>query len=324
MSTTRRFILLSATALLAAAGAAKAAAGDFPTRPINLIVSGGAGSYPDIIARRIAERLGADLGQQVNVFNMPGTGIGMGALARSEPDGHTVALATMAQMVFAPYLYRKPPYDPLKDFVPLGTVMTGPLVVVAHPSAQVSTLQELIAAAKVGKIDTRFAVPGIAAPPTIMLQMLMRAVGTRFETVPFKTGSEALRSVMAGEPLFFIDAPSLVAPMVRSARLKAIVVTGSERVPMLPATPTLAEAGFPGVPGTFWIGLAAPAGTSAGVVKRWNDAIAQAVASASVQEFLSQDGSRGLTMSAESFRSLIAKDQQHWGKVILEAGLALD
>jgi tripartite-type tricarboxylate transporter receptor subunit TctC len=98
----------------------------------------------------------------------------------------------------------------------------------------------------------------------------------------------------------------------------------SERVPILPGTPTLAEAGFPGVPGTAWIGLAAPAGTSAGIVKRWNEAIAQAVSSASVQEFLSQDGSRGLTMSAESFRSLIAEDQRHWGQVISEAGLALD
>lgn len=324
MSTTRRFLLLSAAALFAAAGAAMAAAGDFPARPIKLIVSGGAGSYPDTVARRIADRLSADMGQQVNVFNMPGTGIGMRALASSEPDGHTVALTTMGQMVFAPYLFRKLPYDPLKDFVPLGTVMTGPMVVVAHPSAQVSTLQELLAAAKLGKIDTRFAVPGAAAPPTIMLHMLMRAMGTRFETVPFKTGSEAVLSVVAGEPLFFIDAPSVVAPMVRSARLKAIVVTGSERVPMLPSTPTLAEAGFPGVPGTAWIGLAAPAGTPAGIVKRWNEAIAQAVSSASVQEFLSQDGSRGLTMSAESFRSLIAEEQQHWGKVIREAGLALD
>lgn len=324
MSTTRRSILLSAAALFTAAGAAKAAAGDFPARPIKLIVSGGAGSYPDTVGRRIAERLTADMGQQVNVFNMPGTGIGMSALARSEPDGHTVALATMGQVVFAPHLYRKLPYDPHRDFVPLGTVMTGPMVVVAHPSAQVSTLQELLAAAKAGKIDTRFAVPGVAAPPTIMLQMLMRAVGTRFETVPFKTGSEALLSVVAGEPLFFIDAPSLVAPMVRSARLKAIVVTGSERVPMLPATPTLAEAGFPNVPGTAWIGLVAPTGTPAGIVKRWNEAIAQAVSSESVQEFLSQDGSRALTMSAEAFGLLIAEEQQYWGKVIREAGLALD
>lgn len=324
MSTTRRSVLLSAATLFAAAGAAKAAPGDFPARPIKLIVSGGAGSYPDKIARRIAEPLSADMGQQVNVFNMPGVGIGMGALAKSEADGHTVALSTMGQMVFAPYLYSKLPYEPLRDFVPLGTVMTGPMVVVAHPSAQVNTLQELIAAAKAGKIDTRFAVSGVAAPPTIILHMLMRAVGTQFETIPFKTGSEALLRVVAGEPLFFIDAPSVVAPMVRSAQLKAIVVTGSERVPLLAATPTLAEVGFPGVPGTAWIGLTAPAGTQAGVVKRWNEAIARAVASASVQEFLAQDGSRGLTMSAESFRSLIAEDQRHWGKVIREAGLALD
>ena len=122
----------------------------------------------------------------------------------------------------------------------------------------------------------------------------------------------------------FIDAPSLVAPMVRSARLKAIVVTGSERVPILPDTPTLAEAGFPGVPGMAWIGLVAPAGTTPRIVKRWNEAIAQAVSSPSVQEFLSQDGSRALTMSAESFGSLIVEEQRHWGKVIREAGLALD
>ena len=147
--------MLAAAALIAAPGA-KAAAGDFPGRPIKLIVSGGAGSYPDKLGRRIAERFTADMGQQVNVFNMPGTGIGMTALTRSEPDGHTIALATMAQMVFAPYLYRKLPYDPLKDCIPLGTVMTGPMVVVAHPSARVNTLQELLAAANSGKIDTRF------------------------------------------------------------------------------------------------------------------------------------------------------------------------
>lgn len=324
MSTTRRSILFSAAALLTGVGSARAAAGDFPERPIKLIVGGGAGSYPDTVARRIAEQLKAALGQQINVSNMPGTGIGMRALARSEPDGHTVALATMGQMVFAPHVNRKLPYDPLKDFVPLGTVLTGPMAVVAHPSAQVNTLQELLAAARAGKIDTRFAVPGVVAPPTIMLHMLMRAVGTQFETVPFKTGSDALLSVVAGQPLFFIDAPSLVAPMVRQARLKAIVVTGSERVPLLPATPTLAEAGFPGVPGTAWIGLVAPTGTPPAIVKRWSEAIAQAVSSPSVQEFLAEDGSRPLTMSADAFSSLIVDDHQRWGKIIREAGLALD
>jgi tripartite-type tricarboxylate transporter receptor subunit TctC len=291
-----------------------------------LIVVGGAGSYPDTVARRIAEPLGADLGQQVNVFNMPGAAgaLGMAAVMQSEADGHTVALVTMGSMVFNQYLYRKLQYEPLRDFVPLGTVLVGPMVVVAHPAAQVGTLQELVAAARSGKIDTRFAVPGIASPPTIVLQMMMGALATRFETVPFKTGSEALLSVTAGQPLFFIDSPSVVAPMVRSGRLKAIVVTGSDRVPLLPAIPTLAEAGFPDVPGTAWIGLAARVGTSETIVKRWNDAIARAVASANVQEFLTQDGSRGLTMSAESFRAMIIEDQQRWGKVIRESGLTVE
>jgi tripartite-type tricarboxylate transporter receptor subunit TctC len=326
MDLARRCLMFLTAAVAASAAWAAPAPGGFPDRPIKLIVTGGPGSYPDIVGRQLAERLSVDLGQPVNVFNMPGGGglPAMGALARSDANGYTVGLVTMGHMVFNPHLYRQLPYDPLKDFVPVATILAGPMVVVVHPSAQVTTLQELIGAAKAGKIDVRFAVPGVASPPGIVLQMMMRATGMRVETVPYKTGSEALLNVVAGQPLFYIDAPAVVAPMVRAGRLRAVVVTGSERVSTLPMTPTLAEAGFPGVPGSAWIGVAAPAGTPNEVVSRWNEAIGRAVASPTMQEFLAKDGSRTLRLSPEEFRALIVEDQQRWGKLIREVGLSLD
>jgi len=324
----RRSFVLRASAVAATLGSlsTQPRALPYPTKPVHLLVGGGGGSYPDLVARRVAEPLFRAMGQPVVIDNRPGAGgiLAMSSLGSSAPDGYTLALATMSQLVFNSFLFSKLPYDPVNDIAPVGTIFSGPMVVVANPGFGPNSLSDLVEASKKQAAGINVAIPGNGSPPHIVLAMLMRATGARFNLIPFKTGPEALVAVMSGEVPLFLDAPSIVVPNVLAGKIKAITVTGSERLAVLPAVATVSESGYPGFKAEAWMGLVTRAGTPQAIIDQLNLQLARALAAPEVHQFFEAAGSRVVTNSPEEFASLIRDDRSRWGKIIEDAGIKLE
>lgn len=319
----RVLLTLAAGLLMACMGVQ---AQTFPVKPVHLVVPAGAGSFPDQVGRRLADKLSALWGQQVVVENRPGGG-GIAAMTeflKAAPDGHTLALGTMSQLVFNKYLFRTLPYDPLSDVAPIGTVLSGSLMVVAHPSLPAQTLSQLVVLAQrqPGRLD--FAIPANASPPHVVLGMLMEATHSSFSVVPFKTGAEAVVQVTAGQVPLFIDAVPVVAPLVESGRLRALAVTGSQRVPQFPAVPTVQEQGYPAFHGEAWMGLVARSGTPPELVARINRDLAQALTADDLRQFFETSGARVLVDTPQEFADLLRTEQVRWGAVIKATRIAVE
>lgn len=321
----RRRLLRTLVASSLAALPRLAQAQAYPHKTITLLVGGAAGSNPDVIVRPIAERAAIALGQPIVVDNRPGAGgIGaMVALAHSAPDGHTLALVTMAQAVFNPYLFGKLPYDPLRDLEPVAPIVTGAMVLAAHPSFAATSLPALVALAKTQPGKLFIATPALGSPPHIFALLLCRAAGIEVTFVPHKSGTEAMRAVVSGEIPLLIDGPVGVAPQVKAGKLVALAVTGREREAILPATPTARESGID-AEGEAWMGIVAPAGTPAAVVQRLNRELTLVTSSPEMRAQVAARGLRTLASTAEAFRAQISSDHAKWGPLIRTAGLTLE
>ncbi|MEO5883352.1 MAG: tripartite tricarboxylate transporter substrate binding protein [Caldimonas sp.] len=321
----RRDILktLPSAGLALAHGSLRAQA--YPARPITLLVGGAPGSVPDLMVRPIAERLSSLIGQAVVVENRPGAAgsLAMAALARSAPDGHTLALATMSQLVFNVFLFTKLAYDPERDLEPVAPLVTGSMALAAHPAFPARSLPEFVALAKAQPGRFFIAMPQMGSPPHIVALLLNRAAGIEVTMVPHKSGSDAVNAVMSGEIPLLVDAPTIISTQVQAGRLKALVVTGRQREPALPATPTAAESGL-NVEGEAWIGLVAPSGTPAAIVQRLNQLLSAVMTSADMRARMALLSFRTLSSTPEEFRSLIRDDRAKWGAVIRGAGLKLE
>jgi tripartite-type tricarboxylate transporter receptor subunit TctC len=297
----------------------------FPSRPITLLVGGAPGSGPDVMVRPIAERLSAVLGQPVVVVNKPGAAgsLAVTALMQSAPDGHTLALATMSQAVFNTYLFAKLPYDALRDLEPIAPLVTGAMVLAAHPSFPARSLAELVALAKSSPGKYFIAIPQAGSPPHIVALLLNRAAGIETTFVPHKSGSEAIHAAISGEIPLLVDGPVIISSHVQAGKLKALAVTGRQREAVLPQTPTAAESGFD-APGEAWFGLVAPTGTPAAIVQRLNREVTAVMASAEMQKTMGGLGFRTLQSTPDEFRSLIRQEHAKWGPLIRDAGLKID
>jgi len=302
-----------------------AVAVDWPGRTVKIIVGGAPGSAPDLVARLIADRLGPKLGQAVVVENRPGAGgqIAMDVLVHSSPDGHTLALATMSQVVFNSHMFAKLSYDPLRDLEPIGTLVTGAMAIAVHPSFPAQTFAELIDLAKARPKELFVALPGTGSPPHVVLLMLQKEAKFELAVVPHRSGPDAVNAVLAGGIPILMAGPTSIAPHVASGRLRALLVTGEIREPTLPSVPTAAEAGLQ-TRGEAWIGLVAPARTPSYVTVRMSREAAQILSSSDVDGQLKLLGFRSLTSSPDSFARRIRDEHAHWGTVTRELGLKLD
>jgi tripartite-type tricarboxylate transporter receptor subunit TctC len=321
----RREILKLLPALTLALTHTLPRAQSYPSRPVTLLVGGAPGSVPDIVARPLADRLSAALGQPVIVENKPGAAgsLAMSALIRSAPDGHTLALATMSQAVFNSYLFAKLPYDPLRDLDPVSPLVTGAMALAAHPSFPGDSMADFVALARARPGQLFVAMPQLGSPPHVVALLLNRAAGIDVTMVPHRSGSDAMNAVVAGDIPLIIEAPTTVAPQVQSGKLKALVVTGQEREPLLPQTPTAAESGFD-VQGEAWIGLVAPSGTPQAVVQRLNREVRIALETPEMRALMARLSFRTLSSTPEEFGKLIRKEHAKWGPAIREAGLKLE
>lgn len=309
----------------AATGGAKAADPGYPSRPINLIVPLAAGSDTDVIARLLGERLGRVLGQPLVIENKVGAGgqIGTQALAAAKPDGYTLSLTFQATLALIPHLKVKKPYDPVKDFSPVGLFATTGNALLVSANSPIKTLAELIARAKGEPGKMTFGSWGIGSGGHLMGEYLKTQAGIDLLHVPYKGTSESLLALLKGEIDMMFAGYGLVSTQVQSGKVRALAVTAKQRGPTLPTIPTFSELGVPlAIDG--WFGLVAPAGTPPDIVNKLNAALAVVCKQADLADRIATLGMKLAPGSPAEFGALIQKDSQTWGIIVKDAKVAAE
>jgi len=309
-------------ALVAGTTSLAVAQAQYPSRPVRIIVPTSVGSAADTLARTLATPLGERLGQPVVVDNRAGgaTVIGTEAVAKAAPDGHTLLIGLPA-LAINPSMYRKLPYDALRDFAPIMRATSQPNLLVVHPALPVKSVKELIALAKARPGELVFASSGVGAGSHLTMELFLLTTGTRMLHVAYKGPAPGLIDLMSGR--VSVMSPSTVAslPHVRSGRLRALGVTTPKRAIGLPDIPTIAEAGVPGYESVSWFGLIAPAGTQKDVISRLHQEAATILRASDVRERLARDGTEVVAGSPEEFEAYIRGEIAKWAKVVKAAGI---
>jgi len=268
----RRELLLAITAVAFGLplAAADARASTYPDKPVKLIVPFPPGGSTDLVARLLAEKMSLILGQQVVVDNRAGAGgtIGISAVARAEPDGYTIGMATVSTHGANPAVYTKLSYDPVKDFQPITNVMSVPSVFVVNPKLPAKSMKEFIALAKSEPGKITFASPGNGSLGHVNVEQFMDLAGIRLTHVPYKGAGQAAADALAGTVDAMTDNLPSSLPHIKSGKLRALAVLSPQRSPLLPDVPTYRELGFEAMSEGGWFGLVAPAGTPAPVVEK--------------------------------------------------------
>jgi len=297
----------------------------YPSKSVRVIAPSSPGSGVDIVSRLVAQKLGANLGQQVVVENRAGAGGNLGAevAAKAAPDGYTLFMATPSHAI-NPALYRKLNYDSIRDFAPVGLVMTGQYVLVAHPSLPAKSVKELIALARARPGQLNYASAGNGNATHLAGELLKSLASVDIVHVAYKGSGPALVDLISGQVHFMF--PNLVnsLPHVAAGRLRALAVTGAKRATAAPKIPTLIEAGVPGYSVTSWYGMFAPAGTPQAVVGRLNSELGKVLRSPDVKERLAGQGADPAGGSPEEFSAFLKEEIAKWGKVVREAGISAD
>ncbi len=314
--------LIQAAAL--ASGLALAAtsfAQKYPEHPVRIVIPLSPGGTTDVPGRIVAQKLSETLGQQFFVENRAGAGgtIGSDYVAKAKADGYTLLL-TASPFVIAPHVYKKLPYDALKDFAPVIRIAEGPYVLVVHPSLGVNSVKDLIALAKKqpGKID--FASSGNGGAQHLVTELFMYMAGIKMNHVPYKGSGPAQQDLMSGIiKVSFVGTP-IAIPHMKSGRLKALGVSTPKRWPDMPDVPTIAEAGVPGFEAVVWIGMLAPAGTPKDIVAKLAGEIARLVRADEVKKLLEPTGMDPAPDTPEQFAKFLKEDFDKWGKVVKESG----
>ena len=319
----RRLLIALPVALLLCAGLEARAQG-YPVKPIRLIVADAAGGAPDQLGRALAAKLSESLGHQVVVDNRPGAAGALGAdiAARSPADGYTLLLTTTSIYAILPSLKRNLAYDPVRDFIPVSRIASASNVLVVNASLPVRSVGELVALAKSKPGVLNYASAGVGSPAHLAGEMLNLLAGIKLTHVPYKGAAPGLLDVIAGSAQLIITSPISAGGHMKTGRVRALAVTGSERNPSLPDLPTIAET-IPGYEISQSWGIVAPAGTPAATVKRLSDAIAVAMNLPDMREQVARAGAVPAGDSAEAFQAFMAKERQRLQDVITKTGIVL-
>lgn len=294
----------------------------FPSRPVRLVVGYPAGGGADAVARALVNPLSQQFGQPVVIENRPGAagGIAADAVARSPADGHTLLIADRGILVFNLGLFKTLPYNPERDFAPVGTVVKSHFVMVAPASAGRSTVSRLIADAKASPGKLNYA--ATATGSTAAMEAFKRQVGVDMVSVPYKGAAPALTALLAGEvDTMLVDVISAL-PHIRAGKLLALAVTSSQRLPWLPDVPSLAESGLSGYEGMTWVGLLAPAGTPPDVVRHLHTALAAALKSPELIQRYESNGLQVMPGTPAQLAERMKDEQSIWPKRLRDWGLA--
>ena len=313
----------AAGSMLMLAAALPALAQAWPSKTVRIIVPFSPGSATDLLPRAIFEHVSAKLGQTFIVENRPGGGggIGVSAVAKSDPDGHTLLVHSNA-LVTAPAIQAMP-YDPVQDFAgitPLGNV---PLVLVVSPDKNIKTLKEFVAAAKAKPGSMNYAAAGIGTPPHLTMERFRMAAGFEGQLVPFRGAPEALTEVMTGRVDVYFCPITPAMPFIQDGKLLALAVSSSKRASALPNVPTTVEAGFPDSDFDFWIGLMAPKKTAREVVARIHQETVKGLEDPGVKDKLGKLAVEPLIMMPDAFDARIAKEAPLAHTLAKAAGIAV-
>lgn len=315
-----RALLLSAALALGAAPAAIAQA--YPSKPIRILVGFAPGGAMDIVARTLAPKISASVGQPVIVDNKPGaaSNIAIRALVDSPPDGYTVMLVANG-LTANPALYNPPPFDPERDLVPVGLVARLPVVIAASSASEITSLAKLIEAGKARPGAVLYGSPGAGSTPHLAVELFARAAGITLQHVPYKGGKPAITDVLGGQlPLVAVNAVE-VLPHVQAGKLRVLAALSAERVSTLPGAPTIAESGFPGFEASVWHAVIAPRGTPAAIVERLSAEVRKALAAPDVKERLAGLGAEVSPTGPAELGALIRVERERYGKLIREANI---
>ncbi|RCX11052.1 Bug family tripartite tricarboxylate transporter substrate binding protein [Extensimonas vulgaris] len=331
MAISRFFARRTALCTLAAAAAAvllplPSAAQGFPTKPLTIIVPFTPGGTTDLLARIVGQELAAELGQPVVIDNRAGAGgnIGAQAAARAPADGHTLFMGTVGTHAINAALYKKLPYDPVKDFVPLTRVATVPNVLVANPAQPFKTVPELIAYARANPGKVNFGSAGNGSSIHLSGELFKTMAKVDMQHVPYKGSAPAITDLLGNQIAIMFDNLPSALPYVRSGKLRALAVTTAKRSPELPDVPTIAEAGVPGYEAMSWFGLFVPAGTPAPVVGKLHSAIVKVLNKPEVKKRIAEQGGEAHPETAEKFAAFIQSESAKWSKVVQASGASVD
>jgi tripartite-type tricarboxylate transporter receptor subunit TctC len=298
----------------------------YPSKPIRIVAPFPPGGVADVLARGLQADLQTALGQQVIIDNKPGAGGNIGAeiVAKAEPDGHTLLLASAGILTINEFLYAKMPFDPAKAFAPITVVGDMPNIVVVHPKAGVSTLKELIDKAKAEPGKLNFGSAGNGTTTHLAIVLLEQAAGIKLAHVPYKGAAPAVQDLVAGQIDGLVDNPPLVLGHIKSGAIKALGWAAPRRMAILPDVPTAAEAGLPGFEASSWFALVAPAGTPREIVGRLNAEAAKILKDPKMIETFAGRGIRLVGNSVEEFTAFIPKERARMGDIVKAAGVKME
>ena len=304
------------------AAPASAAAQDYPSRPITLIVPYAAGGGNDVMARAAADKMSRTLGQQIVIENRGGAGgsIATRQIAKSAPDGYTLGLGGTGTLAINPSLYAAAGYDPRKDFAPIGLIATSALVVCVHPSLPARSIADLIALARKEPGKLNYASAGAGSGIHLGTEYFATMAGIRLTHVPYKGSGPALTDLVGGHvAIYFSSLPPAVG-LVKEGKVRALAVTAAERSAIFPDLPTVAEAALPGYEAVLHYGIVAPAGTPRPIIEKLSAALRAAVMSDDLKERLAKDGAEPLPSTPEEYAADIDREETKWAAIVRKSG----
>jgi tripartite-type tricarboxylate transporter receptor subunit TctC len=321
-ATVRTILALVLTGMSALASAEQA----YPSKPIRLVVPFPPGGGTDIIARVVGNKLTETLKWTVIIDNRPGAGgnIGVDLVAKSKPDGYTLVLGQTSNLAVNPTLYAKLPYNPLKDFSPIGTVADAPLVLVVASSSPYKTLADVVAAARAKPGKVTLGTPGNGTVAHLTGELFQKAAGIKLQHVPYKGSSQAITDLLGGSIEVFMSSVPTAQSQIKTGTMRALAVTSGQRAADLPSVPTINESGYKGFDARTWFGLLAPAGTPAPVIAKLNTEINKVLAMPEVRKKITVEGGNVMGGSPEQFGTLIQAEIPRWGQVVKESGAKID
>jgi tripartite-type tricarboxylate transporter receptor subunit TctC len=313
--------------MLCAAGDARLShAQSYPVKPVRLVLGAPAGGGADVILRPVAQRLSEQMGQQVVIDNRPGAGgVLAGQIAMSSPaDGYTILQATASGFAVSPFLLKKQPYDPERDFVPVTMIATAPMMITVNPALPVKSVKDLVALGKAKQGQLLYASNGQGSFSHLSTELFSRNTGIRMTHVPYKGGSPAVIDTVSGHVQVLITALPTLMAQVRALRLRAIAVTSTKRSSAIPDLPTVAESGYAGFESVQWYGIFAPKGTPSPITEKLYNEIRKAAENPALKAPLAQEGADLMVNGPQALAEFLRGDIAKWRKVIKESNIVLE